>query len=564
MSALREIAAHFGVSFDTAALKEGGSQLDGLVEKVKGFAGSLGAGLALGAIFHFVSGLTEEADALQKQADAMGLSLSEMQEWNYAAMMQGVSAETLAGTLAKLGSGKFDKGLADLKISTKDATGEMRNSTDILEDVADSLASIENPAERNRKAVAVLGKSYLKLLPLLQDGSKGIKELRQEFIDLGGGFTEDFAKKSDEFGDNVDRLKTVWKNFQIQVVGAVLPMLLTLVKRIVSLSKPVMALFKNSEMMKAGFIALAIKGVLFLSGKIGPLGTALKLLSKNFFSVILPLLILEDLLVFLAGGDSLLGRAIEKAFGKGTSDDVRKWINGVWKEVTGFFGDLKGNPQKLLDDWDVFTTQLGKDMRSLFGDTFGEMLGIAGGGFVGLIDMMTGGWDNFARKTGAIWDSIVLACKIVWTELEGGFVNLAAIIGDAFINAWNYVIGGLNSVLMKVESGLNKIGLMSDKEVADNKKTYASQQGVADLSETVNKARDMKRTALAAESDRIGQQWNQPAYAPQLTAQVNVTVPPGTPAQVAKNAGDAAKAGTQAAQAQNLKAAHAALKPGGV
>lgn len=566
MAALREVLAHFGVSFDDAALKKGSTAIEGLIGKVTEFGAALGGGLAIAGMFHFIHGLTEEADALAKQADAMGLSLAEMQEWNYAAMMQGVNAETLSGVLNKLGSGKFDKGLADLKISTKDASGELRNSTDILEDVADSLSSIENPAERNRKAVAVLGKSYAKMLPLLQDGSKGIKELRKEFVDLGGGFSPEFAKQADEFGDNIDRIKTVWKNLTIMVVGSVLPALVSLSKYVVAVIRPLMGVYKHSKLLETGLIALGLKGIIFLSAKIGPLGKALKALTSNFFRVLLPLLLLEDALVFLAGGDSLLGRAIDKAFGAGKADAVRKWIMGVWKEFLSFIDDIKKRPLKLLDDWQVFTSELSKDVKKLFGDEFGQILIIAGQFFVGFIDMMTGGWDNFARKAQAIWDFIKLGGKIAWTELEGGFVNLAAIIGDAFISIWNKILDGVDAVYAAVIKATRAMHLISedDKNVglAQLQKDRAGRP-VADLSATVNKARDMNRTALADEYDRVAKNYNQSAYAPQLTTQVQVTVPPGTPADMAKNVGAAAAAGANKGTGQNMKAAQAALKPGG-
>lgn len=556
MAALREIAAHFGVEFDDKSLAKGELAIEGLIGKVKDFAGVLGGGLALGAIFHFVHGLTEEADALAKQADAMGLSLAEMQEWQYAAMMQGVSAEMLTGVLSKLGSGKFDKGLDALGVKTKETNGEMRTSTDVLEDVADALASIENPAERNRKAVAVLGKSYAKMLPLMKDGSKGIKELREEFQALGGGFTDDFADKADSFGDNIDRIKTAWKNMTIGVVGRVLPTFVEISKKAVVVTKTLIGLFKNSKALETGMIALALKGVLLLSSKIGPLSNILKLLSGNFFRVLLPMLLIEDALVFLAGGDSMIGRMLDGAFGAGSQALVRK-----------FFTDLNEQSKVAMDP----NAGLGANLVAtglLMGNVFKQGMSSA---------------DDLYRVLDGVWRGIVLGAKIAWTELEGGFVNLAAVIADAFIAAWNKILAGFNFVAGAVDDVLTELGLMSRAERDKNRKTMEGQQ-VGYVGEDVRKARDMNRAALTDEYDKIANlldprkhtteaklEANQRAsgvYGPpppvniENKTNITVTVPAGTPAEQAQAVAKAAKDGAAKGTAVNMNVAAAVAIPG--
>lgn len=562
MSALREILASFSFALDDSGLKKADAALSSTIGTIKEFAGALGAGLGLGAIFHFVNGLTEEADALQKQSDALGLSLAEMQEWNYAAMMQRVSGEALAKTLGKLSGGKYDKkALAELGVAAEESGGKMKSGTDLLEDVAEALSKIDDPAKRNGLAMKVLGKSYLQLMPLLQDGAKGIEELKKEFDDLGGGFSPEFAKESDAFGDNIDRMKTVWKNLMILVVGRVLPTLVTLSSRLFQLAAPVMNLIKHGKLLETAFAAVALKGVLFLSGKIGPLGSALKMLSKEFFKVVLPLLVLEDLLVFLAGGDSVIGRLLEKLGGKGTADKVRAWVGDVKKEFLGFIDDLKSRPEKLADDWQVFTTALSADIKSLFGDTFGEMLNIGGGFFVTFIDALTGGWDNFATKTGATWDEFVLMFKIVQHEIAGGFVEMYAGIADGWISILNGLVSGAQMALRMVGKVAHAVGADSaSKAIGDVAKGLEYEKGDANLAERVAKARYIDRTSLAGQYDNIQARFNgtSEVHAP---VQVNVTVPAGTPADMAKRVGDAAANGTT--KGINLSGLSAHTKPGG-
>ncbi len=158
------------------------------------------------------------------------------------------------------------------------------------------------PSEIGRPS-RVLGKSYATMLPLLADGSKGIKELRADFDALGGGFDADFAKRADEVGDNLDRMKVLGKNLSITILSAVLPTLVDLSRGVVSLAKPMIAMLKNSQLIKAGAIALGVKGFMALSRAIGPLNLALRGLMFRVLPLVAAFLLFEDALTFLSGGD---------------------------------------------------------------------------------------------------------------------------------------------------------------------------------------------------------------------------------------------------------------------
>ncbi len=490
----------------------------------------------------------------------MGLSIGEIQQWNYAAMMQGVSAETLAGVLNKLGSGKFDKGLADLGISTKDTTGELRNSTDILEDVADSLLAIENPAERNRKAVAVLGKSYATMLPLLADGSKGIKELREEFDALGGGFTPEFAKQADEFGDNVDRVKTIWKNLSITVVGKVLPMFVEISKKAVAVVKPLMLVTKNSKVLEAGAGALAIKGFLVLSRTIGPLNVALRGLIFRVLPLVAAFLLFEDALTFLSGGDSLIGRAIDSWFGKGAQDKVR-----------AFFGDIDAQSKMSMDPKAGFGANL-TGTALLMAQVFKQMGNSA---------------DDFYRVVDGVWRGIVLSAGIAWEVLRKGWASVGASISDAVTDpirakknadieaeAQNIERNGsfgTPSMNEAAKARANALRATKEKSQSEINEQYSSQQQAKLLADyekiatqldpkTHNPAYIAAQAAKADSENAAGTRYRDNGTPMTNITTVNVTVEPGTPAQVKKDVGAAAAAGV--VSGINMQAQKAAVSPG--
>lgn len=562
MSALREILARFGVDVDTRGLENANSSITEGIDKLKKFAGVVGGSLALGAIYHFVSGLTEEADALAKQAMSVGVSLEALQQWQYAAKMSGVSAELLATTLARLSGGRFKaEDMKKLGVETEDAGGKARGATEMLDDIAEALVKIENPAERNKLAMGVLGRSYSKLLPLLLEGKDGLRKLREEFVELGGGFTEEFAKDADDFGDNIDRVKTIWKNLTIYALSRVLPTLLAMSKRIVVVVRAIVPLVKNSKVLEAAFVMLTAKGVLVVSKMLGPLGSAFKTLLTRVLPIIIAFLAIEDFLVFMAGGDSVIGAFLEKAFGEGSSKKVRDWINGVKAEFLSFVDDLRNHPQKIAEDWAVFTSQLRKDIGETFGPFWGGLVNGALTEFLFVLDLMTGGWDNFTKKTGALWAGLQNIVSGVLNEIRGLGLGVGADIGDAFNAMWNRVL----SSGMQALAGLRKIvaalpgtgGLVKDIDAAISGVDAARKP--TDTADKIEAQTRAERLRLSLERDTIRGNLGlaQPSQQIDQTNSVIITVPPGTDIDTARRVGAAAEAGIQ----RSNRALQAALVP---
>ena len=552
MSALREILAHFSIAVDDAQLKKGEAGVEGFIGTLKNFAGALGTGLALGAISHFVLGLSEEADALAKQSATLGLSIGALQEWQFAAKMSGIEAETLNAAIARLSGGKFDpKAMAELGVKTSTAAGEIRPTADLLEDVADKLKGIENPAKRNQLAMGVLGKSYAKLMPLLLEGKDGIQKLRTEFQELGGGFTEEFAGHADELGDNVDRVKTVWKNLTIFALASFMPMLVTLSKRIVAGARALVPLIKNSKALHAAASIAALKGVLVLSRSLGGLGGVMRVLLTRMLPIVAAFLVLEDLFVFFQGGDSLFGRFLESTFGPGTSQKVRDWTSGVRKEVMGFFKDLtdSSRDQKLKDDWAVFWAQLAKDT-----DGFSEIAIRTGKVFS---DSFISALSGIKTAFGLAWQQGEMLGKGI--ILVGGWISSAFTAGaqtvELFAASAIKALGWIGKLVEKVIE-LTSIDVGS---VRGGKAPGSEQTELDRMVRGVAKLPAAREPVVVATTGRALEGGNVPANMNvEQKTNINVTVPPGTDADMARRVGNAAADG----QAKSNRATYAALVPG--
>jgi hypothetical protein len=70
-------------------------------------------------------------------------------------------------------------------IALRDQSGNLRRSEDLLADVADAFARVEDPAERVRLAFKLFDSEGVALVNLLSDGSSALEEMRERARDLG-------------------------------------------------------------------------------------------------------------------------------------------------------------------------------------------------------------------------------------------------------------------------------------------------------------------------------------------------------------------------------------------
>lgn len=566
MVALREIIADFGIKFPTADAEKADATIEGLIGTVRGFAGALGAGLALGAIKRFTLGLVDQADNLRDQATALGLSVEELQQWNHAGALNGL--EDMSGVLqkfnrnvnqAKDGSKQAGKAFKDLGIDVKGALANGGRPIDLLDQVAAGLAKIQDPAKRTAIAMDLFGRSGAKLLPLFSEGPEGLKKLRAEVAALGGGITNDFADQSDELNDNIARLDLSLLSFRVQVVSQVVPAITWLVTKGTQLSNWVRNLTGHTKIIQVAFADFGIKGLLYVSNLIGPLGAAFTRLGAIMLRSVLPLLLVEDLFVFLAGGDSLFGRALDKAFGPGTQEKVRGFTDDVGRAVRAFD----------RTQMDEFFEALHRDIdRSKpwwrdFADS-----AVSAGELAW--NMLTNGWTNFKWKLSALAEAISFLFEVTWSDLKNAGALAIAYLSDGFTGLWNGIVEGAARLVELVNTALAKLHLPDwvmkavsqfAVDVRSNKgdaRAVTDAQADARYSEKALGVRaEQIEGWLKASPTTVSNVWNN---------KTEVTVPPGTPAEQADAVGKAAEGGAKkgAESAMNLtqtklRAAKAAL-----
>jgi len=219
-------------------------------------------------------------DQLAKMSARTGISVEALSELGYAAEQSGADLESLEGGVRKMqkflveaaqgskGAGdtlaKLGLQLSDLGRLTPDQQFEL---------LADRLSKIQDPAIRAATAMEVFGKTGTSLLPLMQDGAKGIEALKQQARNLGLVISTEDAKAAETFGDTLDDLWKVIKSGVFAIGAALAPLLQDLATSAIRVAKVtadwvrqnkglIVTVFKIAAGVAAAGVALVVLGTL--------------------------------------------------------------------------------------------------------------------------------------------------------------------------------------------------------------------------------------------------------------------------------------------------------------
>jgi len=193
---------------------------------------------------------------------------------------------------------------------------------------------------------------------MFEGGREEIKEAFKAFEDFGGGITEEFARDAKKAEDSMLLLKFGMTNLKTRIAAEFLPQVVKTARRMSEWVKKILDLVKHTNALKHAFAILvpaATLGIIYRIAKLFGLadqgvGSFLKSLLK-FGPIILIIaglgLVFEDLWTMMEGGNSVIGKTLDKMFGVGTATayaeklrDVWAQIKEVWKQTSPVVGAL--------------------------------------------------------------------------------------------------------------------------------------------------------------------------------------------------------------------------------
>lgn len=184
----------------------------------------------LDATKQLVTETAAAGDAIDKNSQRLGMTNEAYQEWSYILSQNGADIgtlttgmRTLTNQIDALGSGSktaaasFEK----LGLSYEDLsklTGEQQFSL-----VVERLQGISDQTERNAIANDVLGRSYMDLVPLLNQSADSVENLRQRAHETGQIMTDEGVTAAVNYTDAMDTLTRSFDGFKQRIGAQILP-----------------------------------------------------------------------------------------------------------------------------------------------------------------------------------------------------------------------------------------------------------------------------------------------------------------------------------------------------
>lgn len=345
--ALRDILVKFGIDVDRKPLIETDAAIRKTIlsaerfgNTLKRLSGFLIAGALVTGIKNFVEGQLDAAVALKFQAERLGISTEELQKYQYAASTMGVSTKETAIAMRY-----FNRAVGEAQLGTKgavktfqtlgmlDSVKQLKPTNELLFEFSDKLKGVKTQAERVALASRLLGRNGAAMIPMLQKGSKELKEIFKDIDELGGGYNAAFIEQSQAVNVQLKRLKFAWRSIYVAVATEVLPIAMKWIASGIRTAKILIDLAKHTYAFRTALMFLAggatvfalmrllkifnpfkasIKDIMLALLSNAPLVAFVALITLAYFAI-------DDLYTFMKGGDSVIGRFLEYVGGKGTA-----------------------------------------------------------------------------------------------------------------------------------------------------------------------------------------------------------------------------------------------------
>lgn len=198
------------------SMKSINSSVEGAKDLLKDFA----AAFSIEKMMEYAKHVLETADNLGKMSQKIGISVEDLSKLRFAAGLSDLSLESMTKGMKKLSTemtaasdptSKQAKLMAGLGIDLK------QGLMPALDSIADQFAGLPDGPTKAALAVELFGKAGMDMIPMLNKGSEGLREMKQEAERLGLVMTKEMAESAEKFNDNLKVMK-----FQTEAATAAL------------------------------------------------------------------------------------------------------------------------------------------------------------------------------------------------------------------------------------------------------------------------------------------------------------------------------------------------------
>lgn len=395
-------------------------------------------------------------DQFDKMSQRLGVSTKFLQEWSLVADLAGASLETMETAVRRLqnsvdqaqqGSKLAKEGFERLGIVTKTASGRFKTAEELMPELADAFAKMEDVTLKAALSQQLLGRSGTMLLPLLNQGSKAIREQRKEAEELGSNMEKKLIAQSVKYIDNQARMTRVTIALKNAIARGLLPFLNKVIDRFIIWWKA------NQKWITSGItrtfktftriVGALGRGIRTIVGRFKALTKELSPLQKNILKIgtaigvivgllMLPMgplfliagivgLIIDDFLVWQEDGESLIGILVE-GFKKLTGIDLVKFFKDSWRGIKG-----------VIEKVTKSVAALGELLIGIFTGDFERALKKYN-------KLMKKEWKDTIKTMEEVWDGFIFLFERELEQAWEGFKFVFGFIGEWFKDLWNSIV----------------------------------------------------------------------------------------------------------------------------
>lgn len=198
----------------------------------KGFTALLGVVTTVGtAIVGFGTKMIDLGGEIDDNAQQLGMSTEQYQEWSFAMTKAGTDASTLQVVMRELSTftQELSEGQADALI-TLDKLGigyadfMAQDNAGQLAMLVTALQGVESSTDKASLAQELFGnRAYQKLMPLLNEEQGSLEQLNKTLHEQGVIISNENIQAAAQLGDKVDLLKATFTSFGLKLATDVFP-----------------------------------------------------------------------------------------------------------------------------------------------------------------------------------------------------------------------------------------------------------------------------------------------------------------------------------------------------
>lgn len=341
---IRELVAKFGLDIKGADFKKA----DRMIENLKKSAVALGSLWAGSKIIQGARRLAQETaalgDGLNVLSQRSGMSIEAIQELRYVGEAAGVAMGQVDGAIFRLarrmgaainGNKAMAAAFARAGVAIRDASGDARAAEDVMMDLADRMAAMSSDGERAAVGMELMGDTGIAMAAALKGGSAEVRRLREEARELGL-IEQELADEASRFVMTQQRVRYSLQAVRNAIASALLPAIREaadtwlrwyrtnrdwLKLKLGDAVDAIAHAFKRIADVGRGLVAV----VDWIGQAIGSLARSLTLAALAAGALTLALglkgailaslvLLLEDFVTWLEGGESAIGEIVDRIF----------------------------------------------------------------------------------------------------------------------------------------------------------------------------------------------------------------------------------------------------------